>query len=58
MRKRSNRKPDLIQETAALVQESRQLREQISVKVDELRAELQRRRLNVKEASDKPDSFY
>ena len=49
MRKRSNRKPDLNQETAGLVQEARQLREQISVKLEELRAELERRRLNVKE---------
>ena len=58
MRKHSNRKPDLNQETAALVQESRQLREQISVKVEELQAELERRRLNVKEAGNKLDRFY
>ena len=58
MSKRSNRKPDLYQETAALVQESRQLREQMSIKVEELRSELERSRLNVIEAGDKPDSFY
>jgi len=54
MSKGLNRKPHLSQIAAAIRKESRQLCDEMEVKLKELRAELERSRLNVEKKHSKP----
>jgi hypothetical protein len=49
-----SRKPHLSQIAAAIRKESRQLRDEMELKLNKLRAELERNRLNVKKKQPMP----